>query len=94
MENEIKVLKLVTGEEIITRMTDGEDGLLLLENPMTVQQVQPDASGKVGVALVSWSFAGKTEQITLPAKHVLVTLEPTAGMIINYSSAIDYETSR
>ena len=93
MENEIKVLKLITGEELITRITEGQNGTIFLESPMVVQQVQPDASGKVGVALVSWSFAGKTKRVTLETKHVVVILESTSVMITNYLSAISYKES-
>jgi len=88
MKNEVKVLKLITGEEVITRMSEGEDGSLLLEKPMVLQQMGADASGAPRIGLIPWSFAGNVDKVTLDAKHVIVSLEPTSDIGKNYLSAI------
>jgi len=88
MNNEVKVLKLTTGEEIITRMTEEDSGNLLLEKPMVIQQMAPDTTGRVGIGLVPWSFAGNTDSVTIESKYVLVTLESTSEMGKNYLSTI------
>ena len=88
MKNEVKVLKLTTGEEIITRMTEGEDRTLILERPMVVQQMGADASGRMSVGFAPWSFAGKIDAVTIESKYVLVTLESTVEMGKNYLSSI------
>jgi len=87
MKNEVKVLKLITGEEIVTRISDEEDGLLILTSPMVIQQM-PDAAGRISVGLVPWSFAGNTDKVTLDYKHVLATLESNPVMEKNYLSSI------
>jgi hypothetical protein len=87
MKNEVKVLKLTTGEEIITRMTEGENGTLILDRPMVVQEVG-DASGRMSIIFRLWSFAGKIDKVTLESKYVLVTLESTPEMEKNYLSSI------
>ena len=94
MNKNVKVLKLITGEEIITQMTEDLSGkTLTLESPMVVREMQPDATGKTSVGLTSWSFAGKTDRVTLETKHVLVKFEPTSAMDKNYAAAVDYEKS-
>ena len=35
MANDVKVLKLTTGEELISRMEESRDGFLILEKPMS-----------------------------------------------------------
>ena len=88
MKNEVKVLKLTTGEEIITRMTEGEDGTIILDRPLEIKVVGPDASGRTGVSLNSWLHAGNTDKITLDSKHVLVIVKPSPTAEKNYLSSI------
>ena len=88
MANDVKVLKLTTGEELISRMEENEDGFLILEKPMSIQTVAPNAAGQMGIGLVPWSVAGKTDKITLDNKHVMVILEPKREMETNYLSSI------
>ena len=87
MKNEIKVIKMITGEEIITKMTEGEDGDLLLESPMVVQLQGSPTAGRMALGLVPWSLAGNTKKITLKSKYVLVTLPPNPDMEQSYISA-------
>jgi hypothetical protein len=88
MANEVSVLKLTTGEEIITRMSVEEDGTLLLEKPMVLQQMGADASGAARIGLVPWSFAGNVDKVTLDSKHVLASLESNLEISKNYLSAV------
>ena len=74
-------------------MTQNQDGTLLLENPLVVQQAPPDESGRLGLSLIPWSLSGKTEKVVLEAKNVLAILEATDTMAVNYNSAISYEES-
>ena len=88
MANDVKVLKLVNGEEIITRMEESSDGLLILEEPRVLQQMPPNAAGQMGIGLVPWSIAAKLDKDTLDNKHVMVILEPKRDMENNYLSGI------
>ena len=88
MANDVKVLKLVNGEEIITRMEESSDGLLILEEPRVLQQMPPNAAGQMGIGLVPWSIAAKLDKVTLDNKHVMVILEPKRDMENNYLSGI------
>ena len=88
MANDVKVLKLINGEEIITRMEESSDGLLILEEPRVLQQMPPNAAGQMGIGLVPWSIDAKLDKVTLDNKHVMVILEPKRDMENNYLSGI------
>jgi len=88
MKNEIKVLKLVTGEEIITRMTEGLNGSLLLDRPMLVQLKSRDMSGNAVINIVHWSFVGNTENVTLESNCVLAIFKATPDGEKNYLISI------
>ena len=59
MKNDVKILKLSTGEEVIARVTEQRD-LLELDNPMTLQAIPTNQQGQMGFALVPWLMSGKS----------------------------------
>ena len=89
MANDVKVLKLITGEEVIARVSEEHNDLLTLEKPMTLQMLPPNTStGQVGFALVPWIKAAKNDKTTLSIEHVLVTDEASGQTEKNYLQVI------
>ncbi len=88
MSKDVKVLKLVNGEEVITRLEESDDGFLILEEPRVVQSMPPNAAGQVGIGFVPWSICSKLDKVILDNKHVMVILEPKKEMETNYLSGI------
>ena len=89
MANDVKVLKLITGEEVIARVSEENSNLLTLEKPMTLQMIPPNTStGQVGFALVPWIKAAKNDKTTLSIEHVLVTDEASDQTEKNYLQVI------
>jgi hypothetical protein len=89
MANDVKVLKLITGEEVIARVTEEHNDLLTLEKPMTLQMMPPNTStGQVGFALVPWIKAAKNDKTTISIEHVLVTDEASKQTETNYLQVI------
>jgi len=85
MANDVKVLKLITGEEVIARVSEEHNDLLTLEKPMTLQMMPPNTStGQVGFALVPWIKAAKNDKTTISIEHVLVTDEASDQTEKNY----------
>ena len=73
MANDVKVLKLITGGEVIARVTEESSNLLILEKPMTLQMIPPNTStGQVGFAMVPWMKAAKNDKVTISIEHILV----------------------
>ena len=87
MENNVKVLKLITGDEIIARV-EQKNTMLILDNPMTLQTVPNPQTGKMGVALIPWFMAGKNEKITISIDHVIAQDDSKGQSEKNYLSAI------
>ena len=72
MANDVKVLKLITGEEIIARVTEEKNNLISLEKPMILQMLAPNTStGQVGFALIPWMKAAKNEKVTISTEHII-----------------------
>ena len=90
MANDVKVLKLITGEEVIARVSEEEHSdLLILEKPMTLQMIPPTTStGQVGFAMVPWIKAAKNDKATLSIDHVLVTDEASDQTEKNYLQVV------
>ena len=89
MANDVKVLKLITGEEVIARVSEESSNLLTLEKPMTLQMIPPNTStGQVGFALVPWIKAAKNDKTTISIEHVLVTDEASNQTEKNYLQVI------
>ena len=87
MQKEVKVLKLITGEEVMARvsndLSDG-GGLVTLDNPMTLQPVQTNQQGQMGFALVPWLMTGKSEKITITTDHIIAQDDPKDQARKNY----------
>ena len=86
MANDVKVLKLITGEEVIARVTEEKNvDLITLEKPMILQMMAPDrTTGQIPFAMVPWMKAAKNEKITISIEHILVEDEASEQTEKNY----------
>ena len=87
MASEVKILKMITGEEVMARvsddLTDG-GGLITLDNPMTLQAIPTNQQGQMGFVLVPWLMSGKSEKITISISHVIAQDDPKDQAEKNY----------
>ena len=89
MANDVKVLKLITGEEVIARVSEEHNDLLTLEKPMTLQMLPPNTStGQVGFALVPWMKAAKNEKLTISIDHIIAEDVPKGQTEKNYLAQV------
>ena len=89
MANDVKVLKLITGEEVIARVTEEENNLITLEKPMTLQMIPPNTStGQMGFALVPWMKAAKNKKVTISIEHILTEDEASEQTEKNYLQVV------
>ena len=84
MANDVKVLKLIIGEELIARVIEEKNNLITLEKPMTFQAVPTNQQGQMGFALVPWLMTGKSEKITIATDHVIAQDVPKDQAEKNY----------
>ena len=87
MASDVKILKMITGEEVMARvsddLTDG-GGLITLDKPMILQPVQTNQQGQMGFALVPWLMSGKSDKITVSIEHVIAQDDPQDQAEKNY----------
>ena len=88
MANDVKVLKLITGEEVIARVTEEENNLISLKKPMTLQMLPPTSTGQVGFALVPWMKAAKNEKVTISTEHIIAEDEASEQTEKNYLQVV------
>ena len=64
MVKEVKVLKLLSGEEIITRIKslDDDSDKYVCEKPMITQPV-PIQGGQMAMGMSAWMFAGNIDEV-------------------------------
>ena len=84
MANDVKVLKLITGEEVIARVSTESSNLLILDKPMILQMMPANQQGQVGFAIVPWLMAGNSEKITISIEHILAEDEVKSEVEKNY----------
>jgi len=85
--SEVKVLKLTTGEEIIARVEQQRD-YMMLEKPMTMAPVPGQTPGQMGFAMVPWMMAAKGDFIQLSLSHIVVETEAKGEIEKNYLASI------
>ena len=89
MANDVKVLKLITGEEVIARVTEEENNLISLEKPMILQMLAPNTTtGQVGFALIPWMKAAKNERVSISTEHIIAEDEASEQTDKNYLQVV------
>ena len=85
MANDVKVLKLITGEEVIARVSEENSNLIILEKPMILQMLAPDrTTGQIPFALVPWMKAAKNEKVIISTEHIIAEDEGSEQTQKNY----------
>ena len=85
--SDVKVLKLTTGEEVIARVEQQRD-YMILEKPMTMAPVPGQTPGQMGFAMVPWMMAAKGDFIQLSLSHIVVETEAKGEIEKNYLASI------
>lgn len=79
--SDIKVVKLVTGEELLASVTDYVE-TLKLEKPYVM------VMGPEGIGTMPFVPYAETDEITVEKQHVIVVLEPKASIKDSYSKMV------
>ncbi len=90
MTNNVKVLKLITGEEVIARINEEKNvDLVSLEKPMILQMLPPTSStGQVGFAMIPWMPAAKIEKVSILIEHIIAEDEASDQTEKNYLQVV------
>lgn len=80
----IKLLKLVTNEEILCEVEEkGND--IVLKNPIILIAI-PGEDGQMGLGLVPWMPASKTREMWINREHIVCINEPTQEIHNHYDT--------
>ena len=83
MENEVKLFRLYTGEELIARLTTTEDGLYFAED---ITVLIPTQSNSLGLApFMPYSKIGDTG-VAFKAKDIMFITEPVSELEAQYKN--------
>ena len=84
--SEVKVLKFVSGQEVIAKLVAETETSVVIESPLTVQAMRT-AEG-LGIGLVPFSFAGRSQQAVIQKTNVLCILEPEEQLSSQYLAGL------
>jgi hypothetical protein len=95
MENSVKFVRLVTGEDIIAEVTHVEsdtEAYYVLSNPLKVVYMSGSKAGILSVSLMQWVFwrICEEQQFTIYPEDVLTVAKPTDHMEEYYWSSVDH----
>ena len=74
MAIEVKVLKMISGEEILAR-TKSENTLVILNKPLLLTQMpDPSQPGRMAFGLVPWIISAVEEDTVVSVDHIIAQL--------------------
>jgi hypothetical protein len=90
MENNIKIVRLKTGEDIIGNLCNKEDGDMDITEPMSVEVVD-QGEHRPGLVMSHWLPIQliKKNEITINSRDVLTMFDPNEEFCEYYQHAVD-----
>ena len=85
---DIKVVKLVTGEEVLTELSLGVDTKVIMKNPTRIV-VMPNKMDpqQPNVGLAPWAQFSDDKEITIDKSHIIAIMEPLKEFKTQYQAA-------
>ena len=81
----VKIVRLMTGEELIGAVSTSPDGDVVVKDVAQVQMV-PLQNGNVTVAMMPFAPYAEDEQFTLNKEHVTMLYRPSVELLNKYNS--------
>ena len=79
---DVKLIRMITGEEIVAEVVDFSNGILTIKNPLVVIPQQD----QIGFAPWATVISLENPEIALDMKHVIYSVEPQSGVVSQYNS--------
>jgi hypothetical protein len=86
MSKKIYILKLKTGEEVVARVSEGENDTLILNKPMLLQAMPTQEPGQMGLLTLPWIMASSDTSFTISSDQVMTKGKPKKDMESQYLS--------
>ena len=89
MTNNVKILKLVTGEEVVARVKEGVMlKIFTLDNPMILESIPNHQTGQIAITMIPWMKVAKCEKITISTEYILAEDDPEEEAEKEYLSTV------
>ena len=72
--NDVKVIKLCTGEEVIAKIIKETPETITLKSPLMISQVPGAQPGQIGVGLIPWIMTSINEEVEIATENIITTL--------------------
>lgn len=87
MALDIRIIKLVNGEEVLSEVLTDGGNFLKIKNPVRIVVVPSKADPKLpSVALAPWAEFSEEKEFTLDKDHILLIMKPIQEFINQYNS--------
>jgi hypothetical protein len=88
----VKIIKLLTGEELIAKVLPSSSDIVKLENPVRIVVIPPDPrmqfdpKKSANIGLAPWAEFTDDREFVLDKSHVLAIMNPIKEFATQYSS--------
>ena len=83
----IKLLKLINGEELVSEIINDDGSTVKIKNPVRIIMMPSKADPKTpSVGLAPWAEFSEDKEIVLDKSHVLCMMKPIREFINQYNS--------
>lgn len=88
----IKIIKLLTGEELIAKVLPSGNDVVKLENPVRIVVIPPDPrmqfdpKKSANIGLAPWAEFTDDKQFVLDKSHVLAIMNPIKEFVNQYNT--------
>jgi hypothetical protein len=83
--NNLKFIRLVTGEDIVSEVSESQDTVQLV-NPLKIVYSINEVTGMMSISLMQWVFTRitKEQRFEIPKINILMMSEPSQHMVEYY----------
>ena len=80
----IKILKLVSGDDIVADVEEKEEGIMVLKNPAKLLMF-PSEDGGMGMGLIPWCPYTDKELFQISSTYIMIEFDPPDELRNEYS---------
>ena len=81
--SEVKILRLVTGEDVIAKISENDQGVSL-NKPFVIIPTQSQPGKPVQLMMTLYSPYGKSDSVTIKSDKIISSVEPKEEILKSY----------
>lgn len=87
MAAEVKYIKFINGEEIVTEVVKKDGHLVYIKNPVRLVMMPSKADPKTpSIGLAPWAEFSEDREIVLDKQHIIAIMKPIQEFVNQYNS--------